>query len=228
MVSVCKGIGRFQDSKGSRPYYPARPGPGMHVHQKAWWPALSYCGWTLIKAGHNPRQNLFQGEPTRHCHPVHFRVHLRFRTEGLLPPVPKAVSGPAARSPGNRVLIHNARYIHRYAQGNRAGRELRLPAKDRVCPYNANKAVARATASPPKDECKFDPVFAVPKVDHDGDEYVHMCTVLKGIRRIRVRTGQAAGGFIRSRRLEPGIRNIPGKSFVAKSEWPEVSGECCH
>ncbi len=71
----------------------------------------------------------------------------------------------------------------------------RPSAKDRVCPYNANKAAARATASPPKDECKFDPVFAVPKVDHDGDEYVHMCTVLKGIRRIRVRTGQAAGGF---------------------------------
>ena len=69
----------------------------------------------------------------------------------------------------------------------------------------------------------FDRVKVIPKVDIDGDEYVHIYVIFDGDQKLldpgwtlRLYT------LITPCLLELGIMSPPSKSFVEKSDWEEV------
>jgi hypothetical protein len=72
------------------------------------------------------------------------------------------------------------------------------------------------------DEFVFSPIVVEPRIDHDGDEYLHTYIVFDGDQK-RLDPTWTAG---LSGRLWPyaeklGFHGIPIQSFVEKSEWAE-------
>ncbi len=75
------------------------------------------------------------------------------------------------------------------------------------------------------DELVFDPITVIPKIDHEGDEYLHVYIVYDGDRD-KMDPGWTVGlsGLILDGTTEEEIFRVPGTSFVEKSEWEEDSG----
>ena len=75
------------------------------------------------------------------------------------------------------------------------------------------------------DSLVFDPIEVIPKVDHDGDEYLHIYMVYDGDRKL-LDPAWTLGfyGLIQPKLIELGIETLPSKSFVEKPEWEEVYG----
>lgn len=72
------------------------------------------------------------------------------------------------------------------------------------------------------DEFVFDPIVVVPKVDHDGDEYLQIYIVFDG-EQAGLDAGWTAGLPVRIRPdlLALGVPNVPTPSFIAKPEWEQ-------
>ena len=75
------------------------------------------------------------------------------------------------------------------------------------------------------DAIVFDPIEVRPRIDHDGDEYLHIYIVYDGDGKL-IDPGWSLGfvGLIIPELLELGVESLPSKSFVEKSEWEEVYG----
>ena len=74
-----------------------------------------------------------------------------------------------------------------------------------------------------EDGLTFEQIIVIPKVDHDGDEYLHIYVVFDGDQKLLdpAWTGRLYT-LITPCLLELGIMSPPSKSFVEKSEWEEV------
>ena len=69
-----------------------------------------------------------------------------------------------------------------------------------------------------KDEFVFDPIIVNPRIDHDGDEYLHMYIVLDGdIRNLDTAWTLRLRGIIMDETDEE--LSVPSISFVGKEEW---------
>ena len=75
------------------------------------------------------------------------------------------------------------------------------------------------------DSLVFDPIEVIPKIDLDGDEYLHIYIVYDGDGKL-IDPGWSLGfvGLMIPELLELGVESLPSKSFVEKSEWEEVYG----
>ena len=75
------------------------------------------------------------------------------------------------------------------------------------------------------DTLVFDPIEVIPKVDHDGDEYLHIYMVYDGDAKL-IDTAWSLGfyGLAQLKLIEIGVDTLPSASFVEKSEWEEVYG----
>ncbi|MCY4653358.1 MAG: hypothetical protein OXC95_09370 [Dehalococcoidia bacterium] len=74
-----------------------------------------------------------------------------------------------------------------------------------------------------EDGLAFEQVIVIPKVDHDGDEYLHIYVVFDGDQKLldpdwTVRLYTLITPYL----LELGVLSPPSKSFVEKSDWEEV------
>ena len=68
------------------------------------------------------------------------------------------------------------------------------------------------------DEFVFDPIIVNPRIDHDGDEYLHMYIVLDGdIRNLDTAWTLRLRGIIMDETDEE--LSVPSISFVGKEEW---------
>ena len=85
--------------------------------------------------------------------------------------------------------------------------------------------VRKALADRFKDEFVFEPIVVVPKVDHDGDEYLHIYIVFDGDQK-RLDPDWTLGlvDLILQEVTREEVPNVPAKSFVEKSEWAEIYG----
>ena len=73
------------------------------------------------------------------------------------------------------------------------------------------------------DTLVFDPIEVIPKVDLDGDEYLHIYMVYDGdVELLDTAWTLSFHGLIRPKLVELGVESIPSKSFVEKSDWEEV------
>ena len=75
------------------------------------------------------------------------------------------------------------------------------------------------------DSLVFDPIEVIPKIDHDGDEYLHIYMVYDGDAKL-IDTAWTLGfyGLIWPKLIELGAASVPSLSFVEKSDWEEVYG----
>ena len=74
-----------------------------------------------------------------------------------------------------------------------------------------------------EDDLVFEQVRVIPKVDHDGDEYLHIYVVFDGDQKLldpdwTLSLYELVTPYL----LELGVLNPPSKSFVEKSDWEEV------
>ena len=69
----------------------------------------------------------------------------------------------------------------------------------------------------------FDPIEVIPKIDLDGDEYLHIYMVYDGDEKL-LDSAWTLGFYelIWPKLIELGVESIPSKSFVEKSDWEEV------
>lgn len=73
------------------------------------------------------------------------------------------------------------------------------------------------------DDFVFDPIEIVPKIDHDGDEYLHIYVVFDGDQNLLdSRWTSGLTGRIGPAMRKMGVMSIPNDSYVEKSEWPSV------
>ena len=69
----------------------------------------------------------------------------------------------------------------------------------------------------------FEQILVIPKVDIDGDEYVHIYVVFDGDQKLLDPAWTVSlYTLITPCLLELGIMSPPSKSFVEKSDWEEV------
>ena len=73
------------------------------------------------------------------------------------------------------------------------------------------------------DEFEFGPIIVRPRYDHDGDRYLHIYIVFDGDQK-KLDPRWTLGLY---RELSPiaeelGFSSVVGRSWVEKSEWPEV------
>ncbi len=75
------------------------------------------------------------------------------------------------------------------------------------------------------DTIVFDPIEVRPRIDHDGDEYLHIYIVYDGDGKL-IDPGWSLGftRLILLKLIELGVESVPTVSFVEKSEWEEVYG----
>ena len=70
------------------------------------------------------------------------------------------------------------------------------------------------------DEFVFDPIDVIPRVDHDGDEYLHIYIVFDGDQQLLDPEWTLGLGVrIWPQLIELGFPNPPAKSFIERSEW---------
>ena len=70
------------------------------------------------------------------------------------------------------------------------------------------------------DEFVFDPIIVNPRIDHYGDEYLHMYIVLDGdIRNLDTAWTLRLRGIILDETEEDEVLRVPSISFVGKEEW---------
>ncbi len=75
-----------------------------------------------------------------------------------------------------------------------------------------------------KGEFTFDPIVVIPKVDHEGRDYLHTYIVFDGDQRdLDPGWTLRLSGRVWSKAEELGFTAIPIQSFVEKSEWPELA-----
>lgn len=73
------------------------------------------------------------------------------------------------------------------------------------------------------DEFEFGPIVVRPRVDHDGDDYLHSYIVFKGDqKKLDPKWTLRLSGRLWDRAEELGYPGIPIQSFVEKSEWPAL------
>ena len=69
----------------------------------------------------------------------------------------------------------------------------------------------------------FDPIKVIPRIDHDGDEYLHIYIVFDGDQKLLDPDWTLQlYELISPQLLEMGVLNSPSKSFVEKSDWERV------
>ena len=69
----------------------------------------------------------------------------------------------------------------------------------------------------------FDPIVVIPKIDHDGDEYLHIYIVFDGdFDLLEIDWTGRLYTRIKSRLREMGIMGLTSESYVEKSEWEEL------
>ena len=75
------------------------------------------------------------------------------------------------------------------------------------------------------DTIAFHPIEVIPKIDHDGDEYLHIYIVYDCDYEL-LDTAWTLGlyGLIWPKLIELGAASVPSLSFVEKSDWEEVYG----
>ena len=72
-------------------------------------------------------------------------------------------------------------------------------------------------------ELKFGPIVVVPRVDHDGDDYLRSYIVFEGDqKKLDPMWTLRLSRRLWSRAEELGYPGIPMQSFVKKSEWPAL------
>ena len=73
------------------------------------------------------------------------------------------------------------------------------------------------------DSLVFDPIEVIPKIDLDGDEYLHIYMVYDGDYEL-LDTAWTLGlyGLLWPKLIELGVESVPSLSFVEKSDWEEV------
>ena len=73
------------------------------------------------------------------------------------------------------------------------------------------------------DEFEFGPIVVRPRVDQDGDAYLHSYIVFKGDqKKLDPKWTLRLSGLLWPRAEELGYPGIPMQSFVKKSEWPAL------
>jgi hypothetical protein len=78
----------------------------------------------------------------------------------------------------------------------------------------------------PEDPIVFDPIVIDPRLDPDGEEYLHIYVVYDGDQELLEPLWTAdLIGRMWPKLIAMGIPELPGKSFVEKSEWDEVLAE---
>ena len=74
-----------------------------------------------------------------------------------------------------------------------------------------------------KDQLEFGPIVVIPRIDDDGDVYLHSYIVFHGDQsRLDPAWTLRLSDSLWSRALELGYPGIPTQFFVEKSEWPEL------
>lgn len=74
-----------------------------------------------------------------------------------------------------------------------------------------------------KDEFEFGPVVVMPRIDDDGEVYLHSYIVFHGDQsRLDPAWTLRLSDSLWSRALELGYPGMPTQLFVDKSEWPEL------
>ncbi len=74
-----------------------------------------------------------------------------------------------------------------------------------------------------KDEFEFGPIVVMPRVDDDGEVYLHSYIVFHGDQsKLDPTWTLRLSGSLWSQALELGYPGIPTQLFVEKSEWPEL------
>ncbi len=74
-----------------------------------------------------------------------------------------------------------------------------------------------------KDELEFGPIVVMPRIDDDGEVYLHSYIVFFGDQsKLDPAWTLRLSDSLWSRALELGYPGIPTQFFVEKSEWPEM------
>lgn len=74
-----------------------------------------------------------------------------------------------------------------------------------------------------EDGLAFEQVRVIPKVDHDGDEYLHIYVIFDGDQKLLdPEWTLSLYELVTPHLLKLGVLNPPSKSFVEKSDWEEV------
>ena len=94
---------------------------------------------------------------------------------------------------------------------------------DAAAPEKVEKLVRERLEGRFGDQFVFDPIKVIPRIDHDGDEYLHIYIVFDGDQKYL----DPGWTLTLSRRISPlltelGSFNPPSRSFIEKSEWEEV------
>ncbi len=94
---------------------------------------------------------------------------------------------------------------------------------DAAAPEKVEKLVKDLLDERFGDQFVFDPITVIPRIDHDGDEYLHIYIVFDGDQKY-LDPGWTLGlaGRIEPLLTELGSLNPPSKTFIEKSEWEEI------
>ncbi len=72
------------------------------------------------------------------------------------------------------------------------------------------------------DGLEFGPIIAIPRIDHHGEEYVHIYIVFDGDqKRLDARWTGGLSRLILDHFDEDEMSRVPDKSFIGKDEWEE-------
>ena len=72
----------------------------------------------------------------------------------------------------------------------------------------------------------FNPIVVIPRVDHDGDHYLHAYIVFEGDQtQLDAAWTLGLSGRLWRQSEQLGFPGIPMQSFVEKSEWKELEGK---
>ena len=73
------------------------------------------------------------------------------------------------------------------------------------------------------DQFVFDPIKVVPRIDHDGDEYLHIYIVFDGDQSLLDPDWTLElAGRITPLLMDLGSLNPPSKTFIERSDWEEI------
>ena len=75
------------------------------------------------------------------------------------------------------------------------------------------------------DTIGFDPILVIPKIDHYGDEYLHIYVVYDcDYEKLDPGWTLSFTRLIWPRLIKIGVETLPSKSFIQKADWDEAYG----
>ena len=76
------------------------------------------------------------------------------------------------------------------------------------------------------DGLTIEQVKVIPKIDHDGDDYLHIFVIFDGDQKLLdPKWTLTLYSRIAPQLMELGVESLPTRSFVEKSDWEEVYAE---